>query len=233
MPDEVAPYEPERQLRKVWWFLSLDLTSSFFPDLWVPIADAGSFQQKLRSAIGKIDDHQLYGMPGEMNARVQAWLLDAYPTDRVQLLMLWARRVYEYSSPQGSSRYPETLWSWVVAELCRQQPVKDLSLAMVLTNIQQSHIDSMDAMQARIEAITSITTWDSNLLPVLGSSEALINTLRLILSNNAFVSSWQLHGKSLTPDHLKVLTEFASKSMRLSSGVSFPGSWILDLLPFL
>lgn len=236
--EPLLPTEQDLRTQGAWRLLSLELSATFFREMWVPIDDVEEFQNNLRSCIRNLHaESPHYPFPGQLNALIHIHVVSKLPENDQMLLAFWIRSVY---LGDGPDRLAETLWNSLTPKLVNQDELVLGTAQAMLKSAHSKKLEIRARLREKLEARARlpVSSWDKNQVAQYESGvEAIQTKIQLIASYNAFVACWKHYCDDLSFDQLRLIYEtganVAKARQMMDSGLPFPGSWQLDMLPFL
>jgi hypothetical protein len=222
----------ERRWKKVWVFLSLDITAGFFEDLWFFIGKPDDFRKELRKLLTPaMQEDELSGEPGIIHYLIADWFQNEYGKDSFEHLCSWANNVYIMG---GSDRVPESIWSVIIYQLTPEFLVST-TLHDTLTNVRQQHQKDFDSITERLEKASQVplSEWDRNVMSAGAEPEDVYTDIRLITSCNLFSYAWEQHCFQFRYEELceiyKLGKQVADRLRMVGVNIGFPGNWRFEL----
>ncbi len=223
-------------------FLSLDLVTPLFEDLWVPVEDPIRFQNKLRQLLdGLLVDESYHSVDREaLKYRVLEWFHTTPELASTELFSSWIRNILVL---EGPDRPGETRWtslSFRIPQRYETEQGPRERLVREMTAVASFERDKGAPLESRLEAAgdQELVEWDARVLGFRDSSQDVIVTkVALITEYNIFLAGWEQHCAELDYSALYQLwllgREVAPAMGMKESDIAFPGSWRFELLPLI
>jgi hypothetical protein len=232
-------------LPKRWFdagiFLSLDLTKSFFVDLWVPWDDHLKLQHDLRALVSDaLEGDAYYTDQDARGYRVMEWFYSTHGSQKFQELNSWIRNIVVL---EGPDRLGETFWSSVSYRISYQAEGETRApewMVRLMKEIASFRQDLKSELDDKFETAEDqpLQEWDQRLLEAENSSQdAVVIKASLVASYNTFLAAWERYCSTLDYAQLyqiwKVGKKVAAEVGIDPSELVFPGSWRFELAPLL
>lgn len=230
-------------LPKRWFeggmFLSLDLTRSFFVDLWVAWDDPLKLQHDLRALLSDaLEEEAYYTDQDARGYRIMEWFYSTYGAQKFQELNSWIRNI---AVLEGPDRVAETFWSALSYRISGQTEAETTApewVGLLMKEVASFQRTLRSRLDEKIETAEDLPLheWDERVFEVSDSSaDAVLMNASLIAGYNIFLIAWERYSSTLSYAELyeiwKVGKEIAAKDGM--DPLVFPGSWRFELAPFL
>lgn len=222
-------------------FLSLDMVTPLFEDLWVPVDDPLRFQNKLRTLLDGLFVDESYHLSNRaaLEYRVMEWF-HGTPELSPELLSSWIRNILVL---EGPDRPGETRWtslSFRIPQRNESERGPRERLVHEMTAVASFERERRAPLESKLEIAgdQDLGEWDARILEFQDSSQDVIVTkAALITEYNIFLAGWERHCAELDYSalyQLWLLGREAAPAMGMKEAdIAFPGSWRFELLPFL
>jgi hypothetical protein len=234
--------EHDIRWQHIWWQLSLDDTSPFIDELWVPLSDRDAFLREFRKlARSWLDKEEWYlSNPSMVSYNAFFWFEESFGPDHLNRLVNWGDKVFVH---QGSDRLSEWIWETLVATTNKNREHKKSLptwIAQLFSALQVEKLESKNRFQEKLRAHfeTSLSDWDRAALSLRNvTRDSVKTTLSSTVTRNIFVQTWARLSAGLESAKLAELYEvgkdLASECSLDGQGYSFPNSWKFEMLPFI
>lgn len=221
-----------------WHLLSLDRVSPFSWDLGFAVEDQQRFLSELRRQLQEGLDSLEFGQrPGKLHSRLAKGFVATYGQVGFDFLTTWVSSIFIQGGPD---RFTESVWLSLIQYLGRRGLPRRDQLQKAIQALRESVNERNDRLDDRLatqkDAVPS--AWDQRLVQICYPDIfAVDRSIRLISSSNHLLLAWHEHCGHL---NLAQLTELHDSALEVASeagwhepDISFPGSWIFELGPFI
>jgi hypothetical protein len=218
------------RLTEAWRLLSLDFTTPFLDEMWVPRPPIPGFQEVLREGLsGMLTSPYSYAHPHYKTGKLYS---AAFGHQAWAGLLTWAEQMYVFG---GGDRSAEFLWRMIIFEIAnRHLNAVSRELADLVQQFCTRNREYSEVRETRL-APQPQTVWDSN---VFGGERSHVpaDIISNICSSNLFLKTWNdVIWPTASEEDLAHLYELAIpiavQHYIEPTVLEFPGTWITDLNP--
>ena len=214
--------EQAMRWKRLWWFLSMDITSEFAEELWLSFFKP-AHKEHIRSSIDPKLDLPTYGSDPRfwIYERIETFRT-TFSDDVFRQISLWERDVFVDS---GADRISEFIWKSLALERLELNDREISEIFDVVSGEYRTHTEVITQKIARAE----MSAWDASAIDADDMTfKDVLGSIGQIASTNVFARIWKLQCTRRGAAFLNRLFEEISQYLETHKDSPFPA----DTLPF-